>query len=53
MKIETVGDGLWYGVLIVAETIALPYCLCQHIIEKANKQYQNSKPPSRKFSGMY
>jgi hypothetical protein len=52
MQIETVGDGLWYGILIISETVALPYCLCQHVIEKANKQYQKYKP-SRKFTGMY
>jgi hypothetical protein len=43
MKIETAGDALWYGILIIAETVALPYYVCQHVIEKANKQYKKYK----------
>jgi hypothetical protein len=52
MAISTVGDGFWYGALIVAETVALPYRLCECVIDRANKQYQKYKP-SRRFTGTY
>jgi hypothetical protein len=36
-------DGLWYGTLIITETILLPYYEVADIVERANKNYKKYK----------
>ena len=45
-----VPDGLWYGALIITETIIIPYRIGYDIIERANKTYRKYKP-DRPFTG--
>jgi hypothetical protein len=42
-----VPDGLWYGTLIITETIIIPYRIGYDIIERANKTYKKYKPDKR------
>jgi hypothetical protein len=39
----TVSDGIWYGALIITETISIPFRIGYDIIDRSNKTYNKYK----------
>lgn len=46
----TVSDGIWYGTLVITETISIPFRIGYDILDRANNTYRKFKP-DRPFTG--